>query len=113
MDIDGWILMDGWMDIDGWMDGYRWMDINGWISMDEWMDIDGWISMDGWMDVPFYLLGTLQLCQDRPPQSQVACKLTPIAPPFLLPRNHEKPSKCLKIMRFSHCPEIMKNRQSV
>jgi hypothetical protein len=33
---------------------------------------------------------------------------------FTLPRNHEKPSKCLKItkaMRFSHCPEIMKNRQ--
>jgi hypothetical protein len=35
---------------------------------------------------------------------------------FTLPRNHEKPSKCLKIMeamRFSHCPEIMKNRQKV
>jgi hypothetical protein len=32
---------------------------------------------------------------------------------FTLPRNHEKPSKSLKIMRFSHCPEIMKNRQSV
>jgi hypothetical protein len=30
-----------------------------------------------------------------------------------LPRNHEKLSKCLKIMRFSHCPEIMKNCQSV
>jgi hypothetical protein len=33
-----------------------------------------------------------------------------------LPRNHEKPSKSLKIMkamRFSHCPEIMKNRQKV
>jgi hypothetical protein len=30
---------------------------------------------------------------------------------FTLPRNHEKPSKCLKIMkamRLSHCPEIMK-----
>ncbi len=35
--------------------------------------------------VPFYLLGTLQLCQDRPPQSQVACKLTPFAPPFTQP----------------------------
>ncbi len=34
---------------------------------------------------PFYLLGTLQLCQDRPPQSQVACKLTPIALPFTQP----------------------------
>ncbi len=33
----------------------------------------------------FYLLGTLQLCQDRPPQSQVACKLTPFAPPFTQP----------------------------
>jgi hypothetical protein len=32
---------------------------------------------------------------------------------FTLPRNLEKPSKSLKIMRFSHCPEIMKNRQSV
>jgi hypothetical protein len=35
---------------------------------------------------------------------------------FTLPRNHEKPSKCLKIMKamkFSHCPEIMKNRQKV
>jgi hypothetical protein len=35
---------------------------------------------------------------------------------FTLPRNHEKPSNCLKIMkamRFSHCPEIMKNRQKV
>jgi hypothetical protein len=32
---------------------------------------------------------------------------------FTLPRNHEKPSKSLKIMRFSHCPEIMKRRQSV
>jgi hypothetical protein len=35
---------------------------------------------------------------------------------FTLPRNHEKLSKCLKIMkamRFSHCPEIMKNCQSV
>jgi hypothetical protein len=27
---------------------------------------------------------------------------------FTLPRNHEKPTKSLKIMRFSHCPEIMK-----
>jgi hypothetical protein len=27
---------------------------------------------------------------------------------FTLPRNHEKPSKSLKIMRFSHCPEIIK-----
>jgi hypothetical protein len=35
--------------------------------------------------VPFYLLGTLQLCQDRPPQSQVPCKLTPTAPPFTQP----------------------------
>ncbi len=32
---------------------------------------------------------------------------------FTLPRNHEKPSKSLKLMRFSHCPEIMKNCQSV
>jgi hypothetical protein len=35
---------------------------------------------------------------------------------FTLPKNHEKPSKCLKIMkamRFSHCPEIMKNHQKV
>ncbi len=32
---------------------------------------------------------------------------------FTSARNHEKPSKSLKIMRFSHCPEIMKNRQSV
>ncbi len=35
--------------------------------------------------IPFYLLGTLQLCQDSPPQSQVACKLTPFAPPFTQP----------------------------
>jgi hypothetical protein len=30
---------------------------------------------------------------------------------FTLPRNHEIPSKSVKIMRFSYCPEIMKNRQ--
>jgi hypothetical protein len=32
---------------------------------------------------------------------------------FSLHRNHEKPSKSLRIMRFLHCPEIMENRQSV
>jgi hypothetical protein len=35
---------------------------------------------------------------------------------FTLPRNHEKPSKSLKIMkamRFSPFPENMKNRQKV
>jgi hypothetical protein len=31
---------------------------------------------------PFHLLGTLQLWQNRPPPSQVACKLTLFAPPF-------------------------------
>ncbi len=57
--------------------------------------------------VPFYLLGLSSCDRNRPPRSQVACKLTPFDPPFT------QPTPSLQIPRTLTAPRLTKTTSGI